>query len=130
MSTSKPWTYKIWSDSLKKQLSSWTMYIPGVSSSPEVAHLKVFTAILEKMTEDELNNKSDVNGMARERLAKTSGKTIDEVNKMVFFYKQSLAVATWLQLKVSLKEKIPKTDLEMNEMQEKDHRMRSIATKM
>ena len=49
---------------------------------------------------------------------------------MDFFYKQSLTVATWLQLKKSLKEKLPKTELEMVGMQDRDQRMRNIAMKI
>ena len=49
---------------------------------------------------------------------------------MDFFYKQSLTVATWLQLKKSLKEKLPKTELEMVGMQDRDQRMKNIAMKI
>lgn len=49
---------------------------------------------------------------------------------MDFFYKQSLAVATWLQLKKSMKEKLPKTELEMVGMQDRDQRMKTIALKI
>ena len=49
---------------------------------------------------------------------------------MDFFYKQSLAVATWLQLKKSMREKLPKTEMEMMGMQDRDQRMRNIAMKI
>ena len=49
---------------------------------------------------------------------------------MDYFYKQSLAVATWLQLKKSMKEKLPKTESEMMGMQERDQRMKNIAMKI
>jgi len=45
--------------------------------------------------------------LARERIARTSGKSIDDVGKLLYFYKQTKIVATWLQLKKSKKEKIP-----------------------
>jgi hypothetical protein len=44
---------------------------------------------------------------ARERIARASGKSVDDVGKLLYFYKQTKIVATWLQLKKSKKEKIP-----------------------
>ena len=45
--------------------------------------------------------------LARERIARSSGKSVDDVGKLLYFYKQTKIVATWLQLKKSKKEKIP-----------------------
>ena len=41
---------------MKGRLSSWTMYIPGVSNSPEVAELKKFQEIIKCMTDAELDS--------------------------------------------------------------------------
>ena len=49
-------TYRSWSKSMEGQLSSWTMYIPGVSSSPEVEELKKFQEIVKCMSDSELDS--------------------------------------------------------------------------
>ena len=41
---------------MKGQLNSWTMYIPGVSNTPEVAELKKFQEIIKCMTDTELDS--------------------------------------------------------------------------
>ena len=41
---------------MEGQLSSWTMYIPGVSSSPEVEELKKFQEIVKCMSDSELDS--------------------------------------------------------------------------
>lgn len=131
MTSSPHWTYRSWSKSMEGQLSSWTMYIPGVSSSPEVEELKKFQEIVKCMSDSELDStEANLSGSAKQRIAKASARSIDEVTRMDFFYKQSLTVATWLQLKKSLKEKLPKTELEMVGMQDRDQRMKNIAMKI
>lgn len=39
MISSPTWTLKPWKQVMETQLSSWTMYIPGVSSAPEVKEI-------------------------------------------------------------------------------------------
>jgi hypothetical protein len=39
------WTLKSWKVLLEKQLDSWMMYIPGMSSSSEVKTVKQFKGV-------------------------------------------------------------------------------------
>jgi signal recognition particle GTPase len=55
--------------------------------------------MMDTMTDAELDNPELINGKSRERISKASGKSEDDVSRLVFFYKQSLIVATWLQQK-------------------------------
>lgn len=55
--------------------------------------------MLATMTPAELDNVDLVNGPARERIARQVSKSPDEVAKMVFFFRQSLVMAKWLQMK-------------------------------
>jgi signal recognition particle GTPase len=131
MTQNSKWTYRLWQETIKKQLSSWTMYIPGVSSSAEMTEVKIFDTILSAMSPKELDNIDELNGEAKVNLAKKSGKTIDEVNRLVHCYKQSMVLSTWLQLKKGLNEKLPTTEAEMIRMQEKESiRVRTIFAKM
>lgn len=130
MGKNSKWTLRVWRATMTDQLGSWTMYIPGVGSSEEVKELKNFKVILDAMKEEELDNPDLVNGIVRERLARVSGRPPQEVAKLMFFYKQSLVVATWLNKKRECKELLPETEAEMQEMQETDTRMRDIAQKI
>lgn len=131
MTATPHWTYRAWAKSMENQLSSWTMYIPGVGNSPEVTELKKFQEIIKCMTDSELDSTvANLSGAAKQRIAKASEMSLDEITRMDFFYKQSLAVAMWLQLKKSNKEKLPKTEMDMAGMQERDNRMRNIAMKI
>jgi hypothetical protein len=42
MMVSNKWTLRPWKNAMESQLGSWSMYIPGVSSSNEVQQLKNF----------------------------------------------------------------------------------------
>lgn len=130
MSSTPKWTLRPWKASLEKQLSGWTMYLPGVSNSDAVVGVKVFKAILDTMTEKELDTPESINGVSRERIAKTSGKSVDEVNKLMSTYQQSQIIAKWLHQKKKLGEKLPRTDVEMQYMQEEDPRLAAIARDM
>jgi len=127
MSESKVWTLKRWRDTFESQLSGWKMYIPGASSAPGVKELKEFKALLDSFKEEELNDINLVTGAVKARVAAQSGKPIDEVNKLIYFYRQSLIVANWLKLKKDKNEILPKTMTELQSMQEKDPRIRNVA---
>lgn len=102
------------------------MYIPGVNSSvsaprttkyayiyiyifgcdiyvyipqTEVVELKALKGMLDAMTEAELENPELIKATARDRIAKASGKTAEDVSKLMYSYKQTLIVHAWLQLK-------------------------------
>lgn len=55
--------------------------------------------MLDVFTEQELDDPSLVDTKAKERIARASGKTVDEVSRLITFYKQSLIVQQWLALK-------------------------------
>ena len=124
------WSFRPWRATMETQLQSWTMYIPGVGTSAEAQELKNFKSMLDAMTDVELDNPEKINGPARERIARAAGRTVDDVVRLVYFFKQSLIICTWLQLKKQKGEEMPKTELELQKMQETDTRMRSIAAKM
>ena len=124
------WTFRPWRDTMQSQLSSWTMYLPGVGSSTEAQELKGFKSMLDAMTDAELDSPEGINGPARERIARAASKSVDDVVRMIFFYKQSLVLFTWLQMKKQKGEPLPTTETEMQQMQESDLRMRQIAAKI
>ena len=51
------------------------------------------------MSVQEIDNPELLTGIVREKIVKTSGKTVEDLNKLLFVYKQSLIVHTWLQEK-------------------------------
>lgn len=104
--------------------------------------------ILDAMTSAELDNPALVNGPARERIAVQSAQPVDDVAKMLFYYKHTRIIANWLQLKFvntcmlficfillffprkTAGEKLPETEVEMTAMQEEDPRVKKIATQL
>jgi signal recognition particle GTPase len=130
MASAPKWTFRPWRETMESQLSSWTMYLPGVGSSTEAQELKNFKSMLDAMTDNELDNPEKINGPARERIARAASRNVDDVARMVYFYKQSLVLFTWLQLKKQKGEQLPSTENELNTMQENDMRVRTIAAKI
>jgi len=127
MTSETKWSLKPWKKTMDTQLDSWMMYVPGVSSSEEVQEIKGFKTLLDAMTDAELENPESINGAARERIAAKAGKTQDDVTRMLFFYKQSLIICTWLQTKKKAGEALPTTEAELQEMQASDGRLGTIA---
>lgn len=99
MSSTANWTLRPWRATIEAQLSGWTMYIPGVSSSNQVQEIKGFKAILDVMTDNELDNPDTINGPVRDRIATASAKSTDDVSKLLLTFKQSRVLASWLWLK-------------------------------
>jgi signal recognition particle GTPase len=130
MTSGKKWSLRQWKDIIDSQASSWTMYIPGMSSSPEVKDIQSFKAMLDCFTDTELDDASRITSITRERVAKNSSRSIDEVNRLVFAYRQSDIIATWLALKKSLGEPLPKSEADLVTEQENDKRLGTIARKM
>lgn len=124
------WTLRNWKATMDAQLDSWTMWVPGVSSSNEVKELKSFKELLDACSPAELDNPALIKGPQRDRIATSTGKPLDEVQKLMFYYKQSVVIATWLQMKKNAKEKLPTTEVELNNMQAADQRMKTIAAKV
>lgn len=82
--------------------------------------------MLEKMTPQELENPQGINFVAKERISKASGKAVEDVSKMLFYFQQSQIMQEWLQIKKKKGEKIPTTEAELYRMQETDVRFRNI----
>eukprot|EP01035_Chromulina_nebulosa_P019429 gene19429-25307_t len=130
MVSAEKWNLRHWKQSIESQLNSWVAYIPGVSNSNEMKDVKKFKTILDAMTPLELDNTELINGIAIERISKQSNQPVDVVGKMIYFYKQTLMIHTWLRLKQANFEKLPDSEIEMMEMQENDPRIQVIAKKM
>ena len=59
-------------------------------------------------TDEDLDNPTEINFKGKERIVRASGKSMEEVNKLLVSYKQTLIVQQWLQLKyVPLMSKLP-----------------------
>ena len=99
MTLADKWTLRNWKESFEDQLNSWRMYIPGASSAPGVQEIKDYKNIMEKMTVQELEDFTLINGAAKLRVSKDSGKSVDDVNKLLFHFRQTLIMSTWLKLK-------------------------------
>ena len=130
MISTPKWSFRPWRDTMESQLNSWTMYLPGVGSSTEAKELKNFKVMLDAMTDAELDNPEKINGPSRERIARATGRSVDDIVRLVYFYKQSLIICTWLQMKKEKGEALPKTDVELQTMTQSDTRMRTIASKI
>lgn len=130
MTSGNKWTLREWRRIIDSQMNSWTMYVPGVGSSHEVKDLKSFKAMLDCLTEEELDDVNKVNALSRQRVAQSSNRSVDDVNRLIFAFKQSDILATWLTLKKSQGERLPMSEEELLELQGKDQRVKNIAKKM
>jgi signal recognition particle GTPase len=64
-----------------------------------VVELKALKGMLDAMTDAELEDPELIKAAARDRIAKASGKTTDDVSKLMYSYRQTLIVHAWLHLK-------------------------------
>ena len=125
------WTLRPWRVTIEAQLSSWGMYIPGVSTSSEMVEMKnfkghnhlhtaklhsstctncdksgpashylkhmLFAEMLDVMTVQEIDNPDSLTGPNKARICTASGKSPEDMSRMIFMWKQSLIMHTWLQ---------------------------------
>jgi signal recognition particle GTPase len=54
---------------------------------------------MDVMTDKELDSPDTINGPIRERISIASSKTVDEVGRMIFAFKNTAVLHAWLQLK-------------------------------
>lgn len=130
MLSGEKWSLRQWKKTMEDQLNSWVMYVPGMRSSAQVQDLTTFKALLDALSDSELDDPDLINGKARERIATSTGKPIDDVHRLIMFYKQSKIIQEWLVLKKSNNEAMPKSEFELMRMQEDDVRLRNIANKI
>ena len=55
MTTANVWTLRSWKDAIEKQLNSWMMYIPGLSSGADVQKVKSFKGLLFLIASNHFN---------------------------------------------------------------------------
>lgn len=55
--------------------------------------------MLDVMNVQEIENPESFNGSTKERIIKASGKTAEDLTRMIYVWKQTLVVHTWLQEK-------------------------------
>lgn len=130
MLSGEKWSLRPWKKTIDDQLNSWIMYVPGMKDSHETKELSAFKDLLAVFSDQDLDNPTEITFKDKERIVRASGKSMDEVNKLLVNYKQTLIVQQWLQLKKSLGEPIPSTQQEMRRMQEEDTRIAGIAQKV
>jgi signal recognition particle GTPase len=126
MVNAEKWTFRTWKGMLEDQLSSWAMYIPGVGNSKDAEGLKELKVMLDAMTEEELDNPEKVNGIARERIAKTSGKPIEKVRSLVFLHKNTQFYHLVLKMRKAAGDRMPNSPTDMNKLFEEDPRVKPI----
>lgn len=130
MSASSSWDLKKWKATIEEQVNSWTMYVPGVGSSEQASQLKEILKILDAMHSEELAKPLSIKGPQKERIAVSSGVTVERVTHALLMYKQSLVVHEWLKLKKANGEVLPQSEAEMANLQKNDTRLRSITSKI
>ena len=130
LSSGKPYSMADWKVSIEGQVSSWRSYIPGVSGSAEMEQLKSYKKIMDSMSDTELSKPENIKGPARERIARESGENIDDVARVIFSFRQSLVLREWLLLKKKNGEALPETEVELQQMQETDQRLKGIAQRI
>lgn len=51
------------------------------------------------MTEKELDDPLSLDVAAKERIGRATGKTVEDVSKLIHYYKQTLIMQQWLVMK-------------------------------
>lgn len=55
--------------------------------------------MLDAMTERELDDPLSLDVAAKERIGRATGKTVEDVSKLIQYYKQTLIMQQWLMMK-------------------------------
>ena len=78
----------------------WDYLPPSVYKSlTSVTFLYLSEEMLDVMNVQEIENPESFTGPTKERIIKASGKTAEDLSRMVYVWKQTLVVYTWLQEK-------------------------------
>jgi len=56
-------------------------------------------AMLDTLSDSELDRPDEIDGLAKQRISLKSNQSLDDVNKMIFFFNQSKIMHEWLSLK-------------------------------
>ena len=75
------------------------LYYAAQGKQADVEQLKVYKAMMEKMNDAEMNDPMSINHAGKERISKASGKNVEDVSKMLFYFLQSSIMQEWLQVK-------------------------------
>ncbi len=59
----------------------------------------LLSEMLGVMTDKELDDPMSIDTSVKERVSRETGKSVEEVSRLLQYYKQSLIVQQWLQLK-------------------------------
>ena len=123
------WTIGVWKSTIvDATLTGWKTWVPGYNDTKEIQDMKNIKEILDKLPEDSMNiDYKTITPAWREKLLKASGKGADEINNLIWFYKQSCIVANWIREKSVRKELLPKTNVELRLLQAHDKRLDKIA---
>ena len=75
-------------------------YIPGMNSGNEAQQLKSMKEILGNLSDADLDHPEKINGAAKERIAKKTGKPIEEISRLLMQFKNTAVLQEWLALKL------------------------------
>jgi signal recognition particle GTPase len=92
--------------------------------SKDAEGLKELKVMLDAVTDEELDNPEKVNGIARERIAKT--KPVEKVRGLVFLHKNTRFYHLVLKMRKAPGDRMPTSPSEMNKMFEEDPRVKPI----
>jgi signal recognition particle GTPase len=62
-------------------------------------HHHLPSGMLDCIPDVELDNPEKINGVSKQRIADKAGESIDDVNKLLHFYKHSAVMQGWLSMK-------------------------------
>ena len=70
-----------------------------MGGSSEVRQIKKFKEMLDCIPDNELDNPAAINGESKQRIAQKSGQPVEDVNKLLHYFRQSLILQRWLYMK-------------------------------
>jgi len=111
-------------DMLHDQTSSWKSMIPGAAG---VDSMKKHVAIIDGMSKKQRDDPMSIQPSDKVKLAKATDTDVKHVDAILTMYNQFKILSVWLKYKQHKKEELPKSQMEMQEMQQFDKRLQYIA---
>ena len=109
---------------LYEHTSSWKSMIPGASG---VDSMKKHVAIIDKMNKKQLDDPMSIRPSDKIKLAEAAETDVAHVDAILSMYNQFKIISVWLKYKQHKNEELPKSQMEMQEMQQFDKRLQYIA---
>jgi len=100
----------------KSGMEGWRKHMPGVKSNPAYEEMQMSMAVLGAIPQELRDNPKLLKADAKVKIAKHSGRTVTEINKILGRFDEAKVLHGWLRKRVAANKPIPATQGDVMKM--------------